>query len=104
MNFKRRYTLSCKEEELEPLSIVLSSAKQSRKSLDLSGSVLVPKACKALATALQHGSPFTDIRMEDCLIGDDGEFILTESYKQKFYKQGLNYVYTLFQLTSHWKS
>ena len=73
MNFKKRYTIACKEEELEPLSVVLSSAKQCSKSLDLSGSVLVPRACNALAAALQHSSPFTDISMADCLIGDDGE-------------------------------
>ena len=89
MNFKKRYTTACEEEELEPLSVVLSSAKQCKKSLDLSGSVLVPKACKALGAALKHSSPFTDINIADCLIGDEGELVLGESYRHLFCEQSV---------------
>ena len=87
MSFKKRYTLACKEEELDPIPVVLSSVKQCRKSLDLSGSVLVPKACNALAVALQHNSPFSHIDMADCLIGDDGELISAENRKHGFCEQ-----------------
>ena len=87
MSFKKRYTLSCREEEVDPIPVVLSSAKQCRKSLELSGSVLVPKACNALAAALQHCSPFVHIDMADCLIGDDGELILYGNRKHGLCEQ-----------------
>ncbi len=81
-DFRRTYLRLCKEAGVEPLESVVArlqenwAAKGSR--LDLSGQSLSTDTCSVLARALQKATVFTEVALSDCMLSEEGVYILTQ--------------------------
>lgn len=69
-----RYLKSCDKRKLEPLSSVLEACKVGSGTLSLAGTCISVDQCGVLAKTLQHGHPFTELDLSDCLMGNEGEY------------------------------
>ncbi|XP_053722731.1 leucine-rich repeat-containing protein 45 [Synchiropus splendidus] len=75
-DLKRTYLHRCKEAQLEPQETVLVRLQQCRGSqcccLDLSGQNLSAETCSVLALTLQDHTMFSEIKLNDCMLSEEG--------------------------------
>ena len=77
-DLKERYKRACIKKKLDPLDSVLNACESCIGVLNLTGNCLSLDACKVLSRSLVGGHPFHEINLTDCLIGDEGNSILTK--------------------------
>lgn len=77
--FKATYLILCRENHVEPQESVVELLRSSKHSpgssrprLDLSTTSLSTETCAVLGKALSVDRHFVDIKLADCMIGDEG--------------------------------
>ena len=71
-----RYARSCEKRRLEPVPAMLECCKSGSSALNLAGNCISVENCRVLAKTLQHGHPFTELDLSDCLMGDEGNVVV----------------------------
>ena len=70
---RKHYSQTCKKQGKEPNSSIKTSFQRILNGcLDLSSVYLCSEQCEVMATVLAKCSGLAEIRMSDCLIGDQG--------------------------------
>ncbi|XP_064621256.1 leucine-rich repeat-containing protein 45-like [Lineus longissimus] len=102
--FKHHYLRLCKEYHIDTQDCVLkqlnsasggSPTKHGRTSLNLSTNSLTPKTCAVLGKLLATDRMFSEIRLNDCMITEDGIKVIAHGLSsnvacQKLYLKGNN--------------